>query len=47
MLHAMLQSGAYEMLWPGYYLQQARPEAAEALPFLKDGRAQSIWVRKI
>ncbi len=47
MLHAMLQSGAYEMLWPGYYLQQARPDAAEALPFLKDGRAQSIWVRKI
>ena len=47
MLHALLQSGAYEMLWPGYFLQQARPDAVEALPFLKDGRAQSIWVRKI
>ncbi|KUJ85819.1 hypothetical protein AVO45_02235 [Ruegeria marisrubri] len=45
-LHAMLQSGGYEMLWPGYYLQQARPGAVEALPFLKDGRAQSLWVRK-
>lgn len=45
MLHALLQSGAYSMLWPGYYLQQARTDAVEALPFLKDGRAQSIWVQ--
>ncbi len=45
MLHALLQSGAYSMLWPGYYLQQDRPDAVEALPFLKDGRAQSIWVQ--
>lgn len=45
MLHALLQSGAFSMLWPGYYLQQARPDAVEALPFLKDGRAQSIWVQ--
>ena len=45
MLHALLQSGGYSMLWPGYYLQQDRPDAAEALPFLKDGRAQSIWVQ--
>ncbi|WP_037307056.1 class I SAM-dependent methyltransferase [Ruegeria halocynthiae] len=45
MLHALLQSGAYSMLWPGYFLQQDRPDAVEALPFLKDGRAQSIWVQ--
>jgi len=45
MLHAMLQSGAFSMLWPGYFLQQTRPDAVEALPFLKDGRAQSIWVQ--
>ncbi|WP_319547085.1 class I SAM-dependent methyltransferase [Ruegeria conchae] len=45
MLHALLQSGFYSMLWPGYYLQQERPDAVEALPFLKDGRAQSIWVQ--
>ncbi|MES0827181.1 class I SAM-dependent methyltransferase [Ruegeria sp. SCP11] len=44
-LHALLQSGAYSMLWPGYYLQMDRPDAVEALPFLKDGRAQSIWVQ--
>ncbi len=45
-LHALLQSGGFEMLWPGYYLQRARPDAVEALPFLSEGRAQSIWVRK-
>ncbi|WP_299983502.1 class I SAM-dependent methyltransferase [uncultured Ruegeria sp.] len=45
MLHALLQSGFYSMLWPGYYLQQSRPDAVAALPFLKDGRAQSIWVQ--
>ncbi|WP_170330564.1 class I SAM-dependent methyltransferase [Ruegeria arenilitoris] len=45
MLHALLQSGSYSMLWPGYYLQQDRPDAVESLPFLKDGRAQSIWVQ--
>ncbi|MDX1743766.1 MAG: class I SAM-dependent methyltransferase [Ruegeria sp.] len=42
-LHALLQSGFYSMLWPGYYLQQDRPDAVEALPFLKEGRAQSLW----
>ena len=45
MLHALLQSSLYSMLWPGYYLQRERPDAVEALPFLKDGRAQSIWVQ--
>jgi len=45
MLHALLQSAAYSMLWPGYFLQQDRPDAVDALPFLKDGRAQSIWVQ--
>nr|WP_174823336.1 class I SAM-dependent methyltransferase [Ruegeria arenilitoris] len=45
MLHALLQSGSYSMLWPGFLLQQDRPDAVEALPFLKDGRAQSIWVK--
>ncbi|KIC44783.1 hypothetical protein RA28_15255 [Ruegeria sp. ANG-S4] len=45
MLHALLQSGAFSMLWPGYFLQQTRPDAMESLPFLNDGRAQSIWVQ--
>lgn len=45
MLHALLQSGAYSMLWPGYYLQQDRPDAVANFPFLAEGRAQSIWVQ--
>ncbi len=45
MLHALLQSGAFSMLWPGYFLQRSRPDAVDSLPFLKDGRAQSLWVQ--
>lgn len=45
-LHTLLQGGGYEMIWPGYYLQRARPDAVEALPFLGEGRAQSLWVQK-
>lgn len=46
MLHALLQGGRYDILWPGYYLQQSRPDAIAALPFLAEGRAQSFWIRK-
>ena len=46
MLHALLQGGGYEVLWPGYYLQRGRPDAVAALPFLASGRAQSFWIRK-
>ncbi|SDD78055.1 class I SAM-dependent methyltransferase [Ruegeria marina] len=45
-LHALIQTGGYEILWPGYYLQRARPDVVEALPFLGQGRAQSFWIRK-
>lgn len=45
-LHTLLQGGGYDILWPGYYLQQARPDAVAALPFLAGGRAQSFWMRK-
>lgn len=45
-LHAALQGGGYDILWPGYYLQQARPDAVAALPFLAEGRAQSFWMQK-
>lgn len=45
-LHALLQTGGFDMLWPGYLLQRARPDAVEALPFLRAGRAQSLWVQK-
>lgn len=46
-LHTLIQNGAFELLWPGYYLQQARPDAVAALPFLAGGRAQSLWMRKL
>ena len=45
-LHAMLQGGGYELLWPGYHLQRDRADAVAALPFLARGRAQSFWIRK-
>ena len=46
-LHALLQSGGYEILWPGYYLQRAVADAERQLPFLAVGRAQSFWIRKL
>lgn len=46
MLHALLQGGGYDILWPGYHLQQDRPDAVAALPFLQNGRAHSFWIRK-
>ncbi|WP_417676499.1 class I SAM-dependent methyltransferase [Pseudodonghicola sp.] len=46
LLHALLQGGGYDILWPGHYLQRARPGAVAALPFLAEGRAQSFWMRK-
>lgn len=46
MLHALLQGGGYEILWPGYLLQRDRADAVAALPFLGQGRAQSFWMRK-
>ena len=46
LLHALLQGGGYEILWPGYLLQRDRPDAVAALPFLGQGRAQSFWMRK-
>lgn len=45
-LHALLSGGAFEILWPGHYLQRARPDATAALPFLGQGLAQSFWIRK-
>ncbi|MGD9863518.1 MAG: class I SAM-dependent methyltransferase [Pseudodonghicola sp.] len=46
LLHALLQGGGYEILWPGYLLQRDRADAVAALPFLAEGRAQSFWMRK-
>ncbi len=46
MLHALLQGGGYEILWPGYLLQRGRADDVAALTFLSKGRAQSFWMRK-
>jgi hypothetical protein len=46
LLHALLAAGGYEILWPGHYLQRARPETHALLPFLAHGSAQSFWMRK-
>jgi methyltransferase family protein len=45
-LHALLQGAGYDIEWPGYFLQRARPDAVRALPFLASGRAQSFWIAK-
>ena len=46
-LHALLAGGAFEILWPGHYLQRSRPGARAGLPFLDLGQAQSFWIRKL
>lgn len=45
-LHALLQGTGWEVLWPGYYLQRMRRETHQRLPFLREGRAQSCWIRR-
>lgn len=45
LLQVMLSAKPREILWPGYYVQQLRPELHNRLPFLSKGRAQSFWFR--
>jgi predicted O-methyltransferase YrrM len=45
-LHAVLQGGGWDVLWPGYHLQRDRPDAVARLPFLESGRAQSFWITR-
>jgi hypothetical protein len=45
LLQSLLQNGKCDVLWPGYFLQKTSPSAADALPFLRSGRAQSFWLR--
>lgn len=44
-LHALLQGKPADILWPGHYLQRARPDVSTALPFMATGIAQSFWFR--
>ena len=46
LLQMLLASNAYEVLWPGHYVQKTRPELSKDLPFMSNGRAQSFWFRR-
>lgn len=37
---------AYEILWPGHYLQRQLPEFASCFPLLRTETAKSFWMRK-
>jgi len=43
-LHALMQGRLCDVIWPGYYLQRAKPEIVKQLPFLSSGQAQSFWL---
>jgi hypothetical protein len=46
-LQAMLTSSdAWEVLWPGYYLQRTLPELESHFPRISGRMAQSFWMRK-
>lgn len=45
-LYGFIHSGAYEIVWPGYFAQRDVPEAKARLPFLRTGRSASFWMRK-
>lgn len=43
LLYAYLLNAPHRLLWPGYMLQQSRPDTGVNLDFLDEGRAQSFW----
>ncbi len=45
LLQLFLQGARHDILWPGYYLQNQRPDVAKRLSFLAAGMAQSLWFR--
>jgi len=47
LLQAVLQYGdGFDVVWPGYYVQRTRQNFAQEFPTLRNGRAQSLWLRK-
>ncbi|MBS0210052.1 MAG: class I SAM-dependent methyltransferase [Planctomycetes bacterium] len=47
LVHAILMhSDRWEVLWPGYFLQQTLPGFNEAFPHQTFGNAQSLWLRR-
>lgn len=46
-VQAMLSfSDAFEVIWPGYFLQRTRADFASLFPHNTGQRAQSLWLRK-
>ncbi len=46
LVQAMLASGeAYEVLWPGHWLQRTEPDFAGFFPRAQSRRASSLWLR--
>jgi hypothetical protein len=47
LVQAMLASGcAFEVIWPGYFLQRTRSDFVSLFPHNTGERAQSLWLRK-
>lgn len=47
LVQAMLAFGdAFEVLWAGHYWQRTVPDFASSFPYLGEGVAQSLWLRK-
>ncbi len=47
LVHVMLLLGnAFDITWPGYFLQQTRRDFMSAFPNNRGERAQSLWLRK-
>jgi hypothetical protein len=40
-------SNSFEVLCPGYYLQQTKKDFAAYFPNLKERNAQSLWIRRL
>ena len=46
LVQALLMGGdAFEVIWPGYYVQQTRPQLGLLLPWTAARTAQSMWLR--
>lgn len=48
LVQVLLQfSDRFDVVWPGHYLQRMDPNFAARFPTLRQGRAQSLWLRKL
>lgn len=46
-VHSLLMFGeAFEVIWPGYFIQRTRSDFASFFPANNGERAQSLWLRK-